>query len=170
MVEGDKYDYTKPSMLEERDGLIGTVKFFDQSRSFGFVTLSPEAGGGDVFLHLKEIAGGKVLSIPVTRNISKSENEFRRGCISSQNPKPLNFARTSRVACPFHGTSVLNTLCFSRPIAILLYSPVFPRVRRRPGWVRRWSSTQSFAVTRKMLSERLMSRPSGSASAGRSSG
>mmetsp|Transcript_26636 Transcript_26636/g.44610 ORF Transcript_26636/g.44610 Transcript_26636/m.44610 type:complete len:205 (-) Transcript_26636:162-776(-) len=60
MVEGDKYDYTQPSVLQERDGVIGTVKFFDQSRSFGFVTLSPVDGGGDVFLHLKEIAGGKI--------------------------------------------------------------------------------------------------------------
>jgi cold shock CspA family protein len=103
MVEGDKYDYTKPSVLQERDGLIGTVKFFDQSRSFGFVTLSPVDGGGDVFLHLKEVAGGKVLSIPVTRDVSKSENEFRRstrepsyklawtatrGCIFDFKPKP----------------------------------------------------------------------------------
>ena len=52
-------DVRAPRDLIERDGLSGTVKMFNPSRHFGFIAIGDSQGGGDVFLHLKEVAGGR---------------------------------------------------------------------------------------------------------------
>lgn len=38
------------------DGADGTVTWYDWDKGFGFIT--PEAGGADVFVHVRELAGG----------------------------------------------------------------------------------------------------------------
>ena len=38
------------------DGADGTVSWYDQDKGFGFAT--PDVGGGDVFVHVKELGGG----------------------------------------------------------------------------------------------------------------
>ena len=55
-------DVTPPSVLREQIDVTGVVARFDTRRSFGFITLSEAAGGGDIFFHQKEVVGGKTLS------------------------------------------------------------------------------------------------------------
>ena len=40
-------------MQIEKEGLTGTVKFFNQQRGFGFIT--PDEGGDDVFVHISSV-------------------------------------------------------------------------------------------------------------------
>lgn len=54
-------DIQAPKDLRERDGVTGRVKMFDAKRNFGFITVSEADGGGDVFLHVKEVFTGKAV-------------------------------------------------------------------------------------------------------------
>ena len=52
-------DLSAPSDLRERDDFTGRVSMFDVQRSFGFITPWFSDGGGDVFLHKKEVRSGR---------------------------------------------------------------------------------------------------------------
>ncbi|WP_324256601.1 cold-shock protein [Vibrio cholerae] len=58
--------------------LTGSVKWFNESKGFGFIT--PDSGGSDVFVHFKSIASGGLCCVIVNpRRIgAKMQNKILR--------------------------------------------------------------------------------------------
>jgi len=55
----------------------GTVKWFNESKGFGFIT--PDDGGSDVFVHHSEIAGEGYRSLQEGKKVEYEVGEGRKG-------------------------------------------------------------------------------------------
>ncbi|MYZ49078.1 cold-shock protein [Propylenella binzhouense] len=55
----------------------GTVKFFDSTRGFGFIT--PEAGGKDVFVHVSAVQRAGIPALAEGMRVSFDLEQDRRG-------------------------------------------------------------------------------------------
>lgn len=55
----------------------GTIKFFNHSRGFGFIT--PEAGGKDVFVHITALERSGLPALDEGTKVSYEVEEDRRG-------------------------------------------------------------------------------------------
>lgn len=62
----------------------GTVKFFNQSKGFGFIT--PDEGGADVFVHISAVQQSGVELIDQGMRISFETEPDRKG----KGPKAVN--------------------------------------------------------------------------------
>ena len=62
----------------------GTVKFFNQSKGFGFVT--PDDGGKDVFVHITAVERSNVGSLAENMRVSFETEPDKRG----KGPKAVN--------------------------------------------------------------------------------
>lgn len=55
----------------------GTVKFFNATKGFGFIT--PEDGGKDVFVHISAVERSGLTTLNEGQNVSFDTEEDRRG-------------------------------------------------------------------------------------------
>ena len=66
---------------------IGTVKWFNAQKGFGFI--QPEAGGADVFVHISAVERAGMSSLQEGQRISYEEQrDPKRGKSSAENLKP----------------------------------------------------------------------------------
>ena len=67
---------------------IGTVKFFNSSKGFGFI--QPEGGGGDVFVHISAVERAGLKGLVDGQRVSyDEEHDPRKGKTSAGNLKAL---------------------------------------------------------------------------------
>lgn len=62
---------------------IGTVKFFDMSKGYGFIT--NEAGGNDAFVHISAVESAGMNSLEKEQRVSYELENDKRGKTSAVN-------------------------------------------------------------------------------------
>ena len=62
----------------------GTVKFFNQTKGFGFIT--PDQGGKDVFVHITAVERSKIGTLDEGMRVSFETEPDKRG----KDPKAVN--------------------------------------------------------------------------------
>lgn len=62
---------------------VGTVKFFDTNRGFGFI--SPEQGGKDVFVHISAVERAGLRALADGQKVSFDVERDRQGRDSATN-------------------------------------------------------------------------------------
>ena len=65
----------------------GTVKFFNETKGFGFV--APEDGSKDVFVHISAVQGSGMATLTENQKISFDTERGKDGRISAVNLKAL---------------------------------------------------------------------------------
>jgi CspA family cold shock protein len=66
--------------------IIGTVKFFDAAKGYGFI--APENGGGDAFVHISAVERAGMQSLDKDQRVSYELEQDRRGKSSAVNLQP----------------------------------------------------------------------------------
>ncbi|MFZ3485146.1 cold-shock protein [Sphingomonas sp. 3-13AW] len=62
---------------------IGTVKFFDATKGYGFI--SPETGGNDAFVHISAVQAAGMQTLDKEQRVSYELEQDRRGKTSAVN-------------------------------------------------------------------------------------
>lgn len=65
---------------------IGTVKFFDETKGYGFIT--NEAGGSDAFVHMTAVQAAGMSTLNKEQRISYDLENDKRGKTSAVNLQP----------------------------------------------------------------------------------
>ena len=60
---------------------IGTVKFFNADKGYGFI--APEGGGGDAFVHISAVEADGMATLDRDQRVSYELEEDRRGKMSA---------------------------------------------------------------------------------------
>ena len=66
---------------------IGTVKFFDTTKGFGFI--SPDAGGQDAFVHISAVERSGMGTLNQNQRVSYDMEADKRGRQSACNLSPV---------------------------------------------------------------------------------
>ena len=75
---------------------IGTVKFFNENKGFGFI--QPDDGGNDAFVHITAVERAGFRSLRQDQRVSYDLEEDRRGKMSAVNLKSAEETTASEPA------------------------------------------------------------------------
>jgi CspA family cold shock protein len=64
---------------------IGTVKFFNESKGYGFI--APDGGGNDAFVHISAVENSGMRTLSQNQRVSYDLQEDRRGKMAAVNLK-----------------------------------------------------------------------------------
>lgn len=65
---------------------IGTVKFFNDSKGYGFI--APEGGGNDAFVHISAVERAGMRTLQKDQRVSYELEQDQRGKTSAVNLQP----------------------------------------------------------------------------------
>jgi len=65
---------------------IGTVKFFNDSKGYGFI--APDEGGNDAFVHITAVERAGMRTLQKDQRVSFELEQDRRGKMSAVNLQP----------------------------------------------------------------------------------
>jgi CspA family cold shock protein len=71
---------------KEKDMTIGTVKFFNADKGYGFI--APESGGNDAFVHISAVQAAGMQTLDRDQRVSYELETDRRGKTSAVNLQP----------------------------------------------------------------------------------
>jgi len=72
---------------------IGTVKFFNESKGYGFI--APDEGGQDAFVHISAVENSGMRSLRENQRVSYDLEQDRRGKMAAVNLKDASDATAS---------------------------------------------------------------------------
>src|SRR5947208_12946977 len=73
------------TMRRNRRMPTGTVKFFNESKGFGFI--QPEGGGADAFVHISDVERSGMSSLRENQRVSYDVEQDQRGKMKATNLK-----------------------------------------------------------------------------------
>ena len=71
----------------------GTVKFFNESKGYGFI--APDEGGNDAFVHISAVENSGMRTLRENQRVSYELQEDRRGKMAAVNLKSAEDAAAS---------------------------------------------------------------------------
>ena len=66
----------------------GTVKFFNESKGYGFI--APDGGGNDAFVHISDIESAGMRTLRENQRVSYDLKQDNRGKMSATNLKAVD--------------------------------------------------------------------------------
>ena len=72
---------------------IGTVKFFNESKGFGFI--QPEGGGADSFVHISDVERSGMSTLSENQRVSYDIEQDDRGKMKATNLRAVEGAEQS---------------------------------------------------------------------------
>jgi len=70
--------------------ISGTVKFFNESKGYGFI--APDGGGSDAFVHISAVENSGLRTLRENQRVTYELQQDRRGKMAAVNLKPADEA------------------------------------------------------------------------------
>ena len=68
--------------------ILGTVKFFNADKGYGFI--APDNGGGDAFVHISAVERAGMVTLQQNQRLGYELEEDRRGKMAAINLQPAD--------------------------------------------------------------------------------